>query len=330
MSPMPMRPRLIDAAGSGAGILVERAMAFGPNAFRVTLPPMQTATLALHFEGAGDRPSLLVWAEPALIAHNRQIAILAGMVSGLLAAAAAFAAGAAVLSGRIFPRWASLFLAALLVAQLAATGAFDTLWLTSYGGPYGFSALAMSVALAAAVRMLDYVGSFEAVYRRAKLWRDPLAVIVLVLGLLAFAGVPYTGLAIRVLAVFGAAAAAGHLAHCGRLGIAAARRLAPAATVFALVTAAAGFHALGFLGTNLVAPLAIGGFAAAGALLVAMVTAIPIEPAMERLRALHEAHGHDDTMASVTDEAFEQQREIAAASEDSDNNPVCRSRSNTP
>ena len=105
ISPMPMRPRLIDAAGSGAGILVERAMAFGPNAFRVTLPPMQTATLALHFEGAGDRPSLLVWAEPALIAHNRQIAILAGMVSGLLAAAAAFAAGAAVLSGRIFPRW---------------------------------------------------------------------------------------------------------------------------------------------------------------------------------------------------------------------------------
>ena len=36
-----------------------------------------------------------------------------------------------------------------------------------------------------------------------------------------------------------AALAAGYLAHCGRMGVATARRLAPAATIFALVTAAA-------------------------------------------------------------------------------------------
>jgi diguanylate cyclase (GGDEF)-like protein len=115
-----------------------------------------------------------------------------------------------------------------------------------------------------------------------------------------------------LLAPVGAAAAAGYLLHCGRIGIAGARRLAPAATIFALVTAAAAANVLGLLGANVVAPFAIGGFSAAGALLVALATSVPIEPAMERLREFEKLHKHDDEQSAVTDESLDQMRELAA------------------
>jgi diguanylate cyclase (GGDEF)-like protein/PAS domain S-box-containing protein len=244
--------------------------------------------------------------------HNRQLSILEGLVSGLLIAAAAFAAGAAVLSGRLFARWAALFLAAIFVAELADVGLFDNSWLTAVAGPYGLSALAIAVALAAGIRLVDYIASFAAFSPRLEAQRDYFAIAILLTGVAAFAGIPLAGLLVRTLAVIGAAAAAGYLAHCGRLGIAGARRLAPAATIFALVTAAATFHAFGAFGANLVASGAIGGFSAAGALLVALATAVPIEPAMERLRELREAHKGDEGQATVTDETLKQVRERAA------------------
>ena len=305
------RPILTEIAGSDANIVIERAPAFGENAIRVILPPAHTATLALHLQGAQARPPVLAWTEPALIAHNRQIAILEGLVSGLLVGAVAFAAGAAMLSGRIFARWAALLLGAVLIAHLGGAGVFDAS-VFAIRGPYGLTALALSVGLAAAIRMLDFVASFDALYPGAGKWRDRAALAILVLGILAFAGVPFTGLLVRILGVVGAAAAAGYFAHCGRLGIAGARRLAPAATIFALVSAAAAFNALGLFGVNLVASAAIGGFAASGALLVALTTSVPMESARSRLRELREAHRDDDVQATVTDEALEQQREIAA------------------
>src|SRR5262249_15131503 len=109
LAPMHRRPSLIEAASSNSDVVIETTTSFGENAFRVVLPPGASTTLALHWEGAGERPGLLGWTEAALIAHNRQIAILSGMVSGLLAAALAFAAGAAVLSGRVYALWAAVF-----------------------------------------------------------------------------------------------------------------------------------------------------------------------------------------------------------------------------
>ena len=311
-APTRMRPTIAEAAVSNSGVVIERAPGFGLNAFRVVMPPTQAATLALRIEGVKGLPSLLAWSEPALIAHNRQVSVLMGLVSGLLIAAAAFAAGAAVLSGRLFARWAALFLAAIFLAQLAGVGFFDDSWLTAIAGPYGLFALALSVALAGGIRLVDYIASFAAFSPRLEAGRDYVAIAILLTGIAAFAGVPLAGLLIRILAVIGAAAAAGYLAHCGRLGIAGARRLAPAATIFALVTAAATFHAFGFFGANLVASGAIGGFSAAGALLVALATAVPIEPAMEQLREFRQAHKGDDAQATVTDETLKQVREHAA------------------
>jgi diguanylate cyclase (GGDEF)-like protein/PAS domain S-box-containing protein len=310
--PMGGRPMLVEGAVSDPAVIVERAIAFGENAFRVQVPPGRAATLALHFENVAGRPALLAWTEPALIANNRQAAVLAGLVSGLLTAAMAFAAGVAVLSSRIFPRWAALFLAAILIAQLTVTGVFDQSGLTALSGPYALFALAVAFAIAAGIRLVDYVAALEAIAPRAGHWRDRVALAIVALGVAAYSGLPFAGLFVRVLALIGAAAAAGYLAHCGRIGIAAARRLAPAATIFALVTAVAALNALGLFGVNLVASGAITGFAAAGALLVALGTALPVEHSVERVRELHLAHRDDDVQASVTDETLEQEREIAA------------------
>ena len=312
IAPMSGRPALVEAGVTDSAIVIERAVAFGANAFRVAVPPGHAATLALHFEYVEGRPPLLAWTEPALIAHNRQAAILSGLVSGLLTAAMAFAAGAAVLSSRIFPRWAALFLLAVLIAQLTTTGMFDMSPVTALSGPYALFALALALAVAAAIRLVDYVAAFEAFRPGASLWRDRAAIIMVAIGVAAYAGVPFAGLLARICALAGAAALAGYLAHCGRIGIAAARRLAPAATIFALVTAAAAFNALGLFGVNLVASGAIGGFSAAGALLIALATAVPAEHSVERLRELREAHKSDDVQAVVTDEAMEQVRELAA------------------
>jgi diguanylate cyclase (GGDEF)-like protein len=308
----PGRPMLIEAAAPDSSIRIERAVAFGPNAFRVQVPAGRSANVALHFANVVARPIVLAWREPALIAQNRRAAILSGLVSGLLTAAMAFAAGAAVISARIFPRWAALFLFAVLIAELTINGVFDGRVLTTLSGPYALFALALALAVAAAIRLVDYVAPFEAFHPHAAHWRDGVALGVLAIGIAAFAGVPIAGLAVRILALGGAAALAGYLTHCGRIGIAAARRLAPAATIFALVTAVAALNALGFFGVNLVAPSTIGGFAAAGTLLVALATAVPVEHSIERLREFEEAHRHDDVQALVTDEAYDQVRDLAA------------------
>ena len=310
--PMAGRPALVEAAAGDRAVVIERAVAFGANAFRVLVPAGHVATLALHFENVASRPTLLAWTEPALIAHNRQAAVLAGLVSGLLTAATAFAAGAAVLSSRIFPRWAALFLFSALMAQLTMVRVFDASVLTALSGPYALFSLALALAVAAAIRLVDYVAPFEAFRRDGARWRDSAALVIIAVGVAAYAGVAGAGLVVRLAALIGAAAAAGYLAHCGRIGIAAARRLAPAATIFALVTAAAAFNALGFFGVNLVAADAIGGFSAAGALLVALATAVPVEHSIERLREFRAAHKHDDVQAVLTDEAFEQARDLAA------------------
>jgi hypothetical protein len=135
---------LVEAAVSDPAVSIERAVAFGPNAFRVLVPPAHPGTI-------------LAWIEPALIANNRQAAVLAGLVSGLLMAAMAFAAGSAALTSRIFPRWAALFLGAILIAQLTVTGIFDSSGLTALGGPYSLFALALALAMGAAIRLVDYV-----------------------------------------------------------------------------------------------------------------------------------------------------------------------------
>lgn len=286
ISPLRVRPQLREVAASDPGVLVERANAYGKRAFRIILPAAHSATLALHFSGVLQRPSLIAWTESALIAHNRRAAVLSGVVAGLLAAAAVFSISLAVISGRRFTLWGAAFLTALMFANLIAAGVFDEGWLTLPGGPYGLLAFSLTLAMAAGIRLVDFVAPFEAAQPGSGIWRDRLAVAIILLGIAAFVGVPGTGLTVRIIAVLGAALAAGYLAHCGRLDIAAARKIAPAATIFALVTAAGAFQALGLFEGNLVAPAAIGGFSAAGALLLALACAAgALEPPGQTQRA---------------------------------------------
>src|SRR6202049_2629948 len=190
-APMPSRPELIECAVSDPAVSIEHDVAFGSTAFRIVVPPGVVATLALHFEYAAEKAPLLAWTEPALIANNRQAAILSGLVWGLLTAAAAFAAGAAALSPRLFPRWGALFLFAVLIAELTRSGAFDMTALTAFSGPYALFALAVALAVAAAIRLGEYVAPFEAFRPGAARWRDRIALALIGLGILAYAGVPF-------------------------------------------------------------------------------------------------------------------------------------------
>lgn len=306
------RTYLREAAVSDSSVTVERASAFGRYAIRVLVPPVHSATLALHVANAGETPTIYAWTEAALIAHNRHASVLTGVVAGLLAAAAAFAAGAAAMGSRPFAKWAALFLIAVLFADLTATGVFDRGWLTDVGGPYGLLAFALAWALAAGLRLVDFVAPFEAYRTGMGKWRDRVALFILAVGAAALFNVPGTGIAVRALAVLGAALSAGYLANCGRMGVATARRLAPAATVFALVTAAGTAHALGLLPGSLVAPAAIGGFSAAGAMLVALACAVGLgEPAVMRLQALRD---HRLGAEPKPDDAHEREHAAVAAS----------------
>jgi diguanylate cyclase (GGDEF)-like protein len=286
-SPPKARPLLLGVAASDPRVVIERARAFGDGAIRVIIPAQAEATLALHMAGAAVRPDANAWTESALIAHNRRAAILYGVVGGLLAAAAIFALGAAVMTGRPFAQWTAVLLAALLFADLVAAQLFDDTILTRLGGPYGLLAFALSLAMAAGIRLLDLAAPIENTYPGMGVWRDRATLLILMFGVAACLGVPGFGLVTRIIAVFGAASAAAYLAHSGRLGSPGARAMAPPATIFALVTAAAAFHMLGIFNANLVAPAVMGGLAAAGALLLALACGTGVmEVPAERLRAL--------------------------------------------
>ena len=313
ITPPNRRPTLLEVAGSDGAVIIERAEAFGANAFRIIVPPAHESALALHFDGVGPAPTLFAWTESALVAHNRQISLLVGTIGGLFAAAMAFAGGAAAFGGRPFVKWSALFLGALLMAFLTSSRVFDDSWLTYFGGPYGLFALALSLAVAAGSRLVDHVASFEAFWSPAREWADRLAVVVIVFGLAAWFGTPGAGLLVRILTVIAAAAAAGYLTHCGRLGVAGARRVAPAATIFALVTAVAAFRATGLMGAGVMAHSVIAGFSAVGAVLIALTGAVAsAEPTVARLRAMRRAHLKDDVQATTTDEIIAESREHAA------------------
>lgn len=267
------RPEIRQVASSDSGISVERARAFARHAYRVTIPPATSAALAIRVANADARPSILAWTEPALVAHNRQLAIFLAAVAGLIAAALAIMAGVAIMTGHPAPRWAALTLFAIFLARLQAAGALDGGWVSAVGGPYGLSAMLAGLALAAALRLTDIVVPVTDLWPQAEPWRKwgPLALVGL--SLLAFVGVPGATVLMEFAVVIGAGAIAVYLIHRGRLGAQAARVMAPSAAVFALVTAMAAVIALGGLLGNPMAPAVIGGFAAAGAVLLSLAVA---------------------------------------------------------
>ncbi|HVV64122.1 MAG TPA: GGDEF and EAL domain-containing protein [Rhizomicrobium sp.] len=291
--PRPTRPAIIALASADPSVIVEKAKAFGGRAYLVTIPPETNAPIAIEIANAGSPPSLLAWTEPALAAHNRQLGIFIAAVAGLIFAAAAIATGLAVMSGHRAPFWAAAALAFVLLSRLAATGMFDASLATRVGGPYGLTAAFAGLALAAGARLANAAAPVTALWPKAG---RPfyLGVIGLaVLSALAYLGAPAATDLTYLFVVLGSGALAAYLVHRGGQGVRAARMLAPSATVFALVALAGTLSTFGLLGETTLAPDIGGGFAAAGAVLLALAIAagegFAILPGARR-HALHEAH----------------------------------------
>ena len=291
--PRPTRPQIISLASSDPAVIVESVKAYGGHAYRVTVPPATSAALAVQIADAGSPPSLLAWTEPALAAHNRQIGIFIAAVAGLIFAAAAIAIGLAVMSGHRAPLWAAITLILVLLARLAGTGMFDMSLATHVGGPYGLTAFFAGLAIAAGARLANNVVPLATIWPRAERWFYWGVIALAIVSVFAYLGVPGASDLTFLCVVLGSAAITAYLVHRGRHGERAARVIAPAAAVFALVTLAATLSTLGLLGETTVAPDIAGGFAAAGAVLLALAVVagegITVLPGVGRER-LDEQH----------------------------------------
>jgi diguanylate cyclase (GGDEF)-like protein/PAS domain S-box-containing protein len=286
--PRRSRPAILAVASSDSGTVVETASAYGRRAWRVIVPPVSTVGLAIQVGSADTPPALSAWTEPALSSHNRQLAIFITAVGALIAAAALITGGLAILIGHAAPRWVSLTLMMLLLSWLSGTGMFDANIATRIGGPFGLSAFLTMLALVAGARLADAIIPLRDAWpRREKLFHRTVYGLI-GLGALAYLGVPGATLLTDVAIVLGSVAVAAYLIYCGRTGHKAAQVIAPSAAAFALVALAAAVTAVGGLGENLTGPAATGGFAAAGAILLALAVIASEEIAV--LPFLHGSH----------------------------------------
>src|SRR6201999_1278217 len=106
------------------------------------------------------------------------------------------------------------------------------------------------------------------------------------LGALAYLGIPAATLLTDIVIVAGSIAVGVYLVYCGRRGHRAAQVIAPASIAFALVAIAGAVMGVGGFGETLTGPAATGGFAAAGAILLALAVI-----ASEEIAVLPFLHG---------------------------------------
>jgi len=59
----------------GFAVNIENLNAYGRRAYRVIIPPATSVAIVVQMATAAEPPSLMAWTEPALAAHNRQLAI---------------------------------------------------------------------------------------------------------------------------------------------------------------------------------------------------------------------------------------------------------------
>jgi diguanylate cyclase (GGDEF)-like protein/PAS domain S-box-containing protein len=286
--PKSSRPSVLGVASSDSGTMVETASAYGRRAWRVIVPPVTTVGLAIRVGAAATPPALYAWTEPALSSHNRQLAIFSTAVGARIAAAALITGGLGVLIGHAAPRWVSLTLLLLLLAWLSGTGMFDASLATARGGPYGLSAFLTMLALAAGARLANVIIPIREVWPKYEIWFHRTLYGLIGLGALAYVGVPGGTLLTDIAIVVGSMAVAAYLFLAGRRGHKAAQVIAPSAAAFALVALAAAVMAVGGLGEDLTGPAATGGFAAAGAILLALAVIASEEIAV--LPFLHGSH----------------------------------------
>ena len=270
--PRPTRPAIIGVASSDSAVNIENLNAYGRRAYRVIIPPATSVTIVVQVVNASDPPSLRAWTEPALAAHNRQLAIFTTAIWALIGAAALMVGGLAVMLGHAPARWAALTLLLVLLERLSETGLFDGSLATGVGGPYGLTAMFAGLSLAAGSRLADAIVPMSEIWPRHVPWLTRAQLTIVGLAILAYIGIPAAALLCAVLVLLGAAAISAYLVYRGRLGSQAARVAIPSALVFTFVTLASAVATLGSNGDSL-ATSAAGSFAAAGAILLALAVA---------------------------------------------------------
>ena len=271
--PRATRPAILQAGSSDSGILVEQVSAYGRRAFRVILPPSTSFPLAIRVANANTPPSLLAWTEPALASFNRQMAIFIAAVAGLISAAALITAGIAIMTGHAAPRWAALALTLVLMTRLAVTGMFDASIATGVGGPFGLTAMLAGLALATGIKLVDEIVPLRAAWPRYAGWLRYTLLGLVGLSLAAYLGLPAAAFLVDVAVIIGAVLVSLYLIQRARAGVQAGRVAAPSAVIFALVCISAMVTMLTGTGNALAASAIVGGFTAAGAVLLALAVA---------------------------------------------------------
>ena len=153
-------------ASSDSAVSIENLNAYGRRAYRVIIPPATSVEIVVQVANAAQPPSLSAWTEPALAAHNRQLAIFITAVWALIGAAALIAGGLAVMIGHAPARWAALTLVLILLERLSETGMFDGSLATGVGGPYGLTAMFAGLSLAAGARLADAIVPVREIWPR--------------------------------------------------------------------------------------------------------------------------------------------------------------------
>ncbi|HUO99450.1 MAG TPA: GGDEF domain-containing protein [Rhizomicrobium sp.] len=268
--PRPLRPTIEQVASTNPGVVIESSNAYGRKGYRITIPATARVSVAVRVAGAEAPPSLLAWTEPALAAHNREVAIYVAAVAGLIAAAAVILGAFSVMTHHAAPRWAAAALASVLLTRLSSIGMFDGSIVTSIGGPYGLTAMFGGLALAACIRFVDEVMPFREVWPPAARWLDRTVLTLIGVSILAYVGLPGATLLTDILLLVGPLALFAYLAWRRRLGAKRARMLMPAAGLFSVVSLIVAFSALGVFGRASLTPDLAGGFAAAGSIMLAL------------------------------------------------------------
>lgn len=268
--PRAQRPTILQVASATQGVVVESSNAYGRKGFKLTMAPSSKATVAVRMTGADARPSLLAWKGDALAAHNRNIAIYVAAVAGLIAAAAAIAGGLGVMTHHWAPRWAAASLMAMLLTRLSSLGLFDGSIVTSIGGPYGLTAMFGGLALAAGIRFVDLIEPLGDVWPAGGRWLNKAVLGLLIVAGLAYIGLPGATALSDVLLFIVPPLIFAYLLYRHRLGSRTSQVLQPSAGLFALVSIATAFAALGGFGSATIVPDLAGGFAAAGAIMLAL------------------------------------------------------------
>jgi len=270
--PRPTRPAIVGVASSDPLVSIAEMNAYGRHTYRVIVPPASTIALAVQMVNMPDPPSLMAWTEPALAAHNRQLAIFTTAVWAVIGAAALLAAGLAITLGHAPARWGAITLMLVLLERLSETGLFDGSIATAVGGPYGLMAMLAAFALAAGAALADAIVPIHDLWpRQTRNFRFGLYGLCAI-GIAAYLGIPAAAVLADTIVVFGSLAVAGYLMYRGRFGAQAARVASPSALVFALVAVASVAATLNNTGESW-ATSAAGGFAAAASLLLALAIA---------------------------------------------------------